>query len=265
MSNTMTDTVVFRRPKLFENVAQALREQILSGEFEIGARLPAGAQMAETFGVSRTVIREAVALLAVDKLVKIRQGAGVFVVGRPRLKISPSSADASNLVSRAVNVLEVRMGIEIESAGLAALRRSPSQEARIQEAFFEFERLLDQDQPTGKADFVFHREIAAATNNPFYLEVLDALGDRTIPCDRNSPLYSEEELSPEYLGGLQQEHLRILQAISAGNVAEARNAMRDHLTAAKDRYMNRLLSQRLAATLRKQQSAPLAEEKHMVL
>lgn len=53
--------------------------------------------------------------------------------------------------------------------------------------------------------------------------MLDALGDRTIPCDCNSPLYSAEELSREYLSGLQQQHLRILQAISAGNVADARN------------------------------------------
>lgn len=243
MNEAMTDTVVFRRPKLFENVAQTLREQILSGEFEIGARLPTGAQMAEIFCVSRTVIREAVALLAADNFVTIRQGAGVFVIGQPTLKITSFTSDTSSLVSRAVSVLEVRTGIEIEGAGLAAQRRSPSQEASIQEAFFEFERLLDLGQPTGKADFVFHREIAAATNNPFYVEVLDALGDRTIPCDRNSPLFSEEVLSHEYLSGLQQEHLRILQAISAGDVGEARKAMRAHLTAAKDRYMGRLSSQ----------------------
>ena len=243
MHDTMADTGVFRRYKLFETVAQALREQILSGEFGVGDRLPAGAQMAETFGVSRTVIREALALLASDNFVRIRQGAGVFVVSQPTLKISSFTSNSSHLVSRAVNVLEVRMGIEIESAGLAAQRRSPSQEARIQEAFFEFERLLDQDEPTGKADFAFHREIAAATNNEFYLEVLDALGDRTIPCDRSSPLYSAEILSREYLIGLQREHLLILQAITAGDVAGARDAMRAHLTAAKERYMNRLLSQ----------------------
>ena len=78
-------------------------------------------------------------------------------------------------------MLEVRMGIEIESAGLAAMRRNTAQEAAIQEAFFEFERLLTLGTPTGKTDFAFHRAIAAATNNPFYVEVLDALGAAPFP------------------------------------------------------------------------------------
>ena len=92
-------------------------------------------------------------------------------------------------------MLEVRIGIEIESAALAAQRRNPSQEAAIQEAFFEFERLLRRGEATGKADFAFHRAIAAATNNPFYVEVLDALGSRTIPCDVTSPWATETALS----------------------------------------------------------------------
>ena len=123
----------------------------------------------------------------------------------------------NNKVSQAINVLEVRMGIEIESAGLAAMRRNAGQEARVQEAFFDFDRLLNLGQPTGKADFTFHLEIAAATNNPFYVEILQALGDRTIPCDVTSPWYSPEVLTSDYLRGLQREHLLILKAISAGD------------------------------------------------
>ena len=113
----------------------------------------------------------------------------------------------------------------------------------MQDAFFDFERLLNLGEPTGKADFAFHREIASATNNPFYVEILDALGDRTIPCDRNSPWYSVEVLSTEYLTGLQREHLLILRAISAGDPHAARDAMRAHLVAAQDRYRKRLASQ----------------------
>lgn len=232
-----------RKPKLAENVAQVLRGQIVAGDFTAGEKLPTETQMTEIFGVSRTVVREAVAALAADGLVEARHGAGVFVLDNPTRKIGAISADVGNKVSQAINVLEVRMGIEIESAGLAAQRRNPSQEARIQEAFFEFERLLQAGEPTGKADFAFHREIASATNNPFYVEVLDALGDRTIPCDRNSPWYSVQVLSHEYLTGLQREHMRILQAISAGDPQAARDAMRAHLTAAQERYRKRLSGQ----------------------
>ena len=87
------------------------------------------------------------------------------------------------------------------------MRRNSAQEAAIQEAFFEFERLLRLGEATGKTDFAFHRAIAAATNNPFYVEVLDALGTRTIPCDVTSPWGTDSVLTRDYQGGLQREHL----------------------------------------------------------
>ena len=135
------------------------------------------------------------------------------------------------------------MGIEIESAGPAALRRNSAQEAEIHEAFFEFERLLALDQATGKTDFAFHRAIAVATNNPFYVEVLDALGARTIPCDITSPWGTESILTREYQEGLQREHLVILEAISASDPQAARDAMREHLSASQERYRRRLRGQ----------------------
>jgi GntR family transcriptional repressor for pyruvate dehydrogenase complex len=253
----MTDLKVERKPKLSENVAQTLRTQIIAGDFTTGEKLPTETRMTEIFGVSRTVIREAVATLAADGLVEARHGAGVFVLDHPTRKIGAISADIGNKISQAINVLEVRMGIEIESAGLAAQRRNAAQEARIQEAFFEFERLLHAGEPTGKADFAFHREIASATNNPFYVEILDALGDRTIPCDRSSPWYSVEVLSHEYLSGLQREHMRILQAISAGDPDAARDAMRAHLSAAQTRYRKRLSGQQADYSMAAAPAQPL--------
>jgi len=243
MPDAGDETRIERKPKLSERVVAALRAQMLGGEIPPGRKLPTENQLTETFGVSRTVVREAIATLAADGLVESRQGAGVFAREHPAFAFSAIALDVGNRISQAVNVLEVRMGMEIESAGLAAQRRNTSQEARIQEAFFEFDRLLQQGEPTGKADFAFHREIAAATNNPFYVEILDALGDRTIPCDRNSPWYSVEVLSREYLTGLQREHLAILRAISDGSVEGARDAMRAHLTAAQRRYRQRLVGQ----------------------
>jgi GntR family transcriptional repressor for pyruvate dehydrogenase complex len=242
MADLASDIRAERKPKLAERVVTALRSQVLSGAVAAGQKLPTEGQLTETFGVSRTVIREAMATLAADGLVESRQGAGVFVLEHPTVAFGSLSQEIKK-VSQAINVLEVRMGIEIESAGLAAQRRNAAQEALIQEAFFEFDRLLKLGEPTGKADFAFHREIASATNNPFYVEILDALGDRTIPCDRSSPWYSVEVLSHEYLTGLQREHLSILKAISDGNVEAARDAMRAHLTAAQRRYRTRLVGQ----------------------
>jgi GntR family transcriptional regulator, transcriptional repressor for pyruvate dehydrogenase complex len=237
-----TDLRIERKPKLSGRVVASLRDQILGGQIAAGQKLPTEGQMTETFGVSRTVIREAMASLAADGLVEPRQGAGVFVC-EPPVRAFGAFSQEINKVSQAINVLEVRMGVEIESAGLAAARRNDAQEARIQEAFLEFERLLALGEPTGKADFAFHREIASATNNPFYVEVLDALGDRTIPCDVTSPFATDDVLSKEYQTGLQREHLRILKAVSAGDPEAARDAMRAHLIAAQQRYRNRLTTQ----------------------
>jgi DNA-binding FadR family transcriptional regulator len=241
-SDTAIGVRVERRPKLSETVVAAIRKQLVSGEIQPGQKLPTEEKMTEAFGVSRTVIREALASLAADGLVEPRQGAGVFVLDHPTLTLSSMSQEISK-ISQAINVLEVRMGIEVEASGLAATRCNAAQVALIQEAFFEFERLLKLGEPTGKADFAFHREIASATNNPLYVEMLDALGDRTIPCDRTSPWYSVEVLSVDYLTKLQGEHLLVLKAISAGDAVAAREAMRAHLVAAQARYSQRLVGQ----------------------
>lgn len=229
-----------RKPKLAQLVIDALRRRISEGEFVAGEKLPTESQLTVHFGVSRTVVREAIAALAADGMVQARQGAGVFVMAQASSAFSSIAGERSDKISVALNVLEVRMGIEIESAGLAAERHSTSQVAAIQESWNEFGRLLARGTPTGKTDFAFHRAIAAATNNPFYLEVLDALGSRTIPCDVASPWGTESVLTYEYQVGLHDEHRRILNAISAKNADVAREAMRDHLSRSQDRYRVRL-------------------------
>jgi GntR family transcriptional repressor for pyruvate dehydrogenase complex len=239
-TGTGDSPTVERKPKLAERVASTLRGRLLAGEFTEGQKLPTESRLTEDFGVSRSVIREAIATLAADGLVEPRQGAGVFVRSRPTHAFSQIGAETGTTVSNALNVLEVRMGIEIEAAGLAALRRNSAQEARIQEAFLEFDRLLALEQPTGKADFAFHRAIAAATNNPFYVEVMDALGSRTIPCDVTSPWATDTVLAREYQEGLQREHLVILRAISCADADAARDGMRAHLSASQQRYRERL-------------------------
>lgn len=234
---------VARKPKLADLVIGTLRQRIQAGEYGASGKLPTEAQLTTIFGVSRTVVREAIAALAADGLVQSRQGSGVFVMSQPSSAFSTIGAETSNKISVAINVLEVRMGIEIESAGLAAIRRSTSQEAAIHEAWNEFGRQLRLGNPTGRADFQFHRAVAAATNNPFYMEVLDALGSRTIPCDVASPWGTESVLTYEYQAGLHEEHGRILDAVSRQDAAAARETMRDHLSRSQDRYRQRLREQ----------------------
>jgi DNA-binding FadR family transcriptional regulator len=233
-----------RKPKLAELVVNQLRKRLAAGEYVRGAKLPTENALSAEFAVSRTVVREAIATLAADGVVEARQGAGVFVISNPNAALRSIGGDTGNRISDAINVLEVRMGIEIESAGLAAERRTSSQDAAIHEAYDEFDRLLALGMPTGRTDFAIHRAIAAATNNPFYIEVLDALGSRTIPCDVASPWGTESVLTHEYQTRLQAEHWRIISAISAEDAAGAREAMREHLSRSQERYRARLRDMR---------------------
>lgn len=231
-----------RRPKLADRLVDAIREQIVSGIFQPGDKLPTEAQLCGEYGVSRTVVREAVTRLAADGLVLSRQGAGVFVSEQAPTALASLAADLSGKVSMVLNVLEVRMAIEIESAALAAQRRSPSQEADIRAAFREFDMQLQRGEPTGAADFAFHRAIAQATNNPFYVEILDVLGRRTIPRDLVTTVSSELLQSQEYQAKLQAEHRAIMKAVSDGDAEAARDAMRGHLSASQRRYHGLLQS-----------------------
>lgn len=224
------------RPRLSDRVVEALREEIASGTLAPGARLPTEGQLCERYGVSRTVVREAVTRLAADDLVTPRQGAGVFVNEPPRSSVRNLLAELGDKVSMVLNVLEVRMAVEIEAAALAAQRRSSSQEAAIFEAFTVFEATMRDGHGTGEADFLFHRAVADATNNPFYVEILDILGRRTIPRDLVSAVPGNLLQSQVYQEKLHREHEDIMNAISDGDGDSARDAMRRHLSASRRRY-----------------------------
>ncbi len=222
----------------------ALRSQVVGGEIVPGQKLPTESQLTETFGVSRTVIREAIASLAADGLVEARQGAGVFVMDHPALAFGSISQEIGKKISQALNVLEVRMGIEIESAGLAALRRNSAQEARIQEAFFEFERLLDAAAGDRQGGFRLpprDRRRRPTIRSMSRCSMRSALAPS--PATSTSPWGTDSVLTREYQDGLQREHLVILNAISAGDPQAARDAMRAHLTASQQRYRARLSGQ----------------------
>ena len=213
-----------RRPKLSDRLVETIREQIASGELPPGSKLSTESQLCTDYGVSRTVVREAVTRLAADGLVHPRQGAGVFVRDDAGKVMENLVAEANGKISMVLNVLEVRMAIEMESAALAAQRRSPSQEAEIVAAYREFDVLLERRESTGIADFAFHRAIATATNNPFYVEILDVLGLRAIPRELVTTISEELRRSPEYQELLQAEHREIVRAISAGDAEAARGA-----------------------------------------
>ncbi|RQP06796.1 MAG: FadR family transcriptional regulator [Paracoccus sp. BP8] len=220
---------------LVAQVREAIRAQIAKGSYKPGDRLPSEARLTQEFGVSRTVIREAVAALQSERLLEPRQGAGVFVLEPP----APEGLAFRNLdlarVSSLIEMLELRTAVEGDAAGFAALRRSPAQEEKIIEAFDELRTRGRAGQPTAEADFRFHLAIAEAANNPRFPEFLQLIGTAVIP---RRAISSEGEMltPPDYLAVLDREHEEILSAIQANDEEAARAAMRLHLRNGQQRY-----------------------------
>lgn len=224
-----------RRGALVPAVTADLRRMIELGEAPVGGKLPSTAALTERFGVSRTVVREAIASLQADGLVQSRQGAGVFVLATQAASAIPFAAVDPSRVSSAIELLELRTALEVEAAALASRRRSPVQEEAIFQACRDIERQIEAGRISTAADLAFHLAIADATNNPRFREFLELMGEAAIP--RQSLRRDETEPVPrEYLRQIQDEHRQIAEAISAGDEREAQEAMRTHLKGGLARY-----------------------------
>jgi len=187
-------------------------------------------------GVSRTVVREAVAALRADGLVTTRQGSGAFVAAdgsRVPFRIDP---DALSSIADVLNVMELRLAIEVEAAGLAAARIAPRTLAPIRRALNDMKGAIARGEDAVGEDFAFHRSIAAASANPRFSELLEFLGRHVIPRQRLRFTLTTAAEQRAYLARIQNEHARIHLAIKNGDPAAARAAMRAHLRGSLTRY-----------------------------
>jgi DNA-binding FadR family transcriptional regulator len=219
---------------LTAELVDRLTADIVSGKLAPGSQLPTEQEIIEVTGVSRTVVREAVAALKADRLVVTRQGIGAFVAHqvRPPFRVD---FDERSPLRDVLNVLELRTGVEVEAAGLAAERASPAQVKRIAERFAAINADIEKGGNAVDPDFAFHCEIAEATGNPQFKRFLEFLGRFMIPrrtvWSRAAPPTKRHELEL-----FQQEHAQILDAIRDGSAAQARAAMQRHLNNSRRRY-----------------------------
>jgi GntR family transcriptional repressor for pyruvate dehydrogenase complex len=235
-------TTTQRRPNLTQTLIKEIRHRITSGILKPGDKLPTEQKLVEEFGVSRTVIREAVAGLRADKLVEARHGVGVFVLDPPK----PSDAfhyigGDSDRVSTIVEALELRAAVEVEAAAIAAERCSPGQEARIRESYQDMIEAPKGSEEEVESDFAFHIAIADATNNSQFPKFLEFLGGRTIPRSQITRPDETEEDALRRGQRLNDEHRAIMEAICNRDPEAAREAMRTHLKGSQERY-HRLIS-----------------------
>lgn len=220
--------------RLTAELVARLTADITSGKLPPGARLPTEQEMIAATGVSRTVIREAVAVLRADRLVVTKQGVGAFVADRVRRPFRVDF-DENSPLRDVLNVMELRTGVEIEAAGLAAERASPAQVKKIAERYAAIESAVERNSNAVDQDFAFHCAIADATGNPQFRRFLEYLGRFIIP--RGTVWGSStSRANRAYLQIFQREHTQILRAINNRSATQARAAMQRHLLNSRARY-----------------------------
>ncbi|WP_066587564.1 FadR/GntR family transcriptional regulator [Sphingomonas pruni] len=220
--------------RLADRAYTGIVEIINRNRLEVGDRLPSEAALAEMFGISRTIVREALVRLASDGITEARRGAGSFVKRRPSERLvahMPMEELSSTLGS-----YEVRFVLEAEAARLAAARRSAEQMQVIEQEMARLEKALLSSGPAHLEDMALHRAIALGTSNPAFVSAFDHMFadmDRVmkagIDISRSRP--------PEAIEAMLSEHRTIVEAIRARDADGAALAMRWHLSQGRKRLM----------------------------
>lgn len=214
-------------PSLPDRVAEVLSREIADGALAPGSRLPVEAELAARFGVSRPVIREALAQLKYEGLLDSRQGRGVTVVG-PAGRRS-YRLEAAHLLGpeEQAQLYELRTVLETEAAALAARRRRPKDLKALAACLRAMRRAVEEGQVGSAPDAEFHCLLAEASGNRHLSDLSRFLYDRlaeVIKRARQSSLRT-----PGLSNLVQQEHEAIHQAIVARDPQAARQAALDHL------------------------------------
>ena len=169
---------------LAHGLVDDLSLKIRDGALRPGDKLPTESEIMQAFGVSRTVVREALSKLQAGGLVETHHGVGTFVL-QPRpggvFRLDPGDIATSVDV---LAVLELRISLETESAGLAAARRTEEHLLAMRQALDDFERNVAVAGDTVAPDFRFHLQIAQATGNPYFADIMSHLGTAIIPRTR---------------------------------------------------------------------------------
>jgi GntR family transcriptional regulator, transcriptional repressor for pyruvate dehydrogenase complex len=221
--------ILDRPPTLPDRVASKLLELISNAALKPGDRLPSERDLGDRFGVSRTVVREAIRSLAAKGVLDVRTGSGATVarvnVDRAsealRLYVQTSHGDVNGVTYEQIN--DVREMIEIKVARMAATLASDPDRARLSAIHQEFCAHADEPDIACKLDVAFHRAIAESVHNPLFLIMLDSIEPILLEIRRRVTGV------PGRPGRAREAHGLILQAIQNQDPAAAQGAMAEHL------------------------------------
>lgn len=222
--------------RLYQEIGQKLRDAIQQGAYKAGDKLPAERDIAAQFSVSRSVVREALILLELERCVEIRKGSGVYV-----LAASPNAILSPNAGSDSVNcgvfeLLQARQLLESEIAGFAALQATKNDIVELRKAV-ELEReQLSAGMIADDTDEHFHYLVAVATQNAALVAIVQEswkLRHRSSMWQNNHRDTSDFNARWSWF----EDRLRILQAIQHRDAPAAKQAMWQHIENVKNKML----------------------------
>ncbi|MBL1069137.1 FadR/GntR family transcriptional regulator [Streptomyces sp. 7-21] len=202
-----------RRSALADQVIVQLRQQITSGEWPVGSRIPTEPELVERLGVARNTVREAIRALAHNGLLDIRQGSGTYVAATSELAGVMQRRFAQ---AQPGDIAEVRRALETAAARLAAERRTEADLEKLRALLRRREEAWDSGE-VGRfveADATFHLAVVAASHNEVLAAVYSDLGSVVrdlLRRDLGNALREEDHL----------DHGRLVTAIAEGDAATA--------------------------------------------
>jgi DNA-binding FadR family transcriptional regulator len=222
--------------RLYRQIAEQLRQLMVSGEFALGSRLPAERDLAVQLGVSRPSVREALIALEVEGLIEVRTGSGIYVQRtEPPNQPVHTEVDANTPAEWGpLEVMSARLLVEAEVAALAATHAQKADIKAIKVGLQQMKLEAVRDQAPREGDEAFHEAIAQACGNSVLLDTVQRYWQA-----RNGPLF--ERLGdyfehPQSWQAAIGEHQQVLLAIEAHDASAARKAMQKHLRQAYKRY-----------------------------
>ncbi|TXI64399.1 MAG: FadR family transcriptional regulator [Limnohabitans sp.] len=224
-----------RRGGLVQEVVHYLQQLIQSGQLKPGDKLPTESAVMGELSVSRTVVREAISRLQASGQVETRHGIGTFVLEAPTTHNFRIAEQDMATIDDVIAVLELRISLETEAAGLAAQRATPDQLTAMANALHGFASAIHSQSDAVPSDFQFHMEVAQATGNRHFADLMTYLGTHIIPRTRIKTADQAPEGRQAYLERVHGEHESIYNAIRNHDIEAARAAMRTHLSNSRDR------------------------------
>ncbi|MCB1955793.1 MAG: FadR family transcriptional regulator [Rhodocyclaceae bacterium] len=228
------ETLIARPPRLADSVSASLQGRIRAGELRPGDRLPTEKQMCDRFGVSRAVVREAIARLKADGYVETHQGLGAFVsrdAGKANFRLVAPGVPAASVDLG--DVFELRLLMESGIAQMAALRRTDEDLVAMRGPLARMDEALRSGAQASDDDDAFHCAVASATHNPLVERFMEFMNAQIR--ESRVPTWDREGHALGRAAAAQAEHVAMFEAIAAGDAAAARLAAEEHLTAAASR------------------------------